>query len=158
MQPKTIETLTLDVDQIKKDIESLKAVVDQQERERKKAEIESRISTVKGELDQKMDALKDSSDAAEQEEYEKAETLSKSLTQLSSLVMSILGNAPVQASEETSPAVPEKKEEDKKAAKPLQKDKNVFAKSWDWIKEQGKAVTSGDERKEHPWQNIARVA
>ncbi|MDR0651500.1 MAG: hypothetical protein LBG59_09195, partial [Candidatus Peribacteria bacterium] len=92
MQPKTLETLTLDVDRIKKDIESLKAVVDQQEKERKKAEIESRISTVKGELDQKMDALKDSSDA----EYEKVKTLSESLTQLSSLVMSILGNAPVQ--------------------------------------------------------------
>ncbi|MDR0606808.1 MAG: hypothetical protein LBG52_00245, partial [Candidatus Peribacteria bacterium] len=100
-----------------------------------------------------MDALKDSSDA----EYEKVKTLSESLTQLSSLVMSILGNAPVQASEETSPAVTEK-EEDKKAAEPPQEEKNFFQKSWDWVKKQGTAVTSGNERKEHPWQNAARVA
>ncbi|MDR0649917.1 MAG: hypothetical protein LBG59_00480, partial [Candidatus Peribacteria bacterium] len=51
-----------------------------------------------------MDALKDSSDA----EYEKVKTLSESLTQLSSLVMSILGNAPVQTPT-SAPAIPEKK-------------------------------------------------
>jgi hypothetical protein len=103
MPPKTIETLTSDVDQIKSDIEALKAVVDQ------KAEIESRISSVKSALDQKMEAFKDSTDVTEKEEYEKAKILSESLAQLSSLVVSILSNQPSQTSSETVPVPVEKK-------------------------------------------------
>jgi hypothetical protein len=40
----------------------------------------------------------------------------------------------------------------------LPEDKSFWTKTKDWVKEQGTAVTSKEQRKEHPWANVARVA
>lgn len=87
--------------------------MDQQEKERKKAEIEQRISVIQQELDEKMTTLESSSDATAQREYEKAKTLSDSLSQLSTLGLDILDDVP--------PA----------------EDKAWYEKAWDWTKEAG---------------------
>lgn len=140
---KNIETLSKDVDSIKQEIEHLKLLVDQQEKEKKKVEIEQRISTVKEELDQKMEMLKDSTDSAEKAKYEEVKTLSESLTQLSALVMSILSNQSSHTSDNTeTPSVTQ--------------EKSGRTKAKDWVGEQWGDVWSGDKWKNETGRNIAR--
>lgn len=112
---KNIETLSKDVDSIKQEIEQLKLLVDQQEKEKKKVEIEQRISDTQSELQKKIDELKETSDTSAKEELERVETLSSSLHQLSSLMLEIVSS---------------------KSSSDLEKTENVSSKSsekkWFW--------------------------
>ncbi len=149
-QMNSIESLQTEVNQVKTDLDLLKAVTNETIKQTKAESLAQDVTATKEKIKKELDALKWLTDATSLENTRKLEamllTLETSTTELTTLKASV--TTPLNSSEETPS---ELQEEHKEEQEDETKEKN-------WIKRQWDGVTSKEEWKTNTWANIARVA
>lgn len=146
---RTLEELTNEKDQIREQLNALKALAESEKSDDEEKELENinkRINDLKKEISEKLK----SSDITD-EDREKLQQLDNELTpfsnELSSLKTSILSKAWTTAPATTTETSTSDKEE-----------KWMFWKAWDWTKDQWDSVRDGEKWKDEPWKNALRTA
>ena len=145
--PNNIDQLKTEVDDIKNSLNELKNNVSLSEEERKnKAEnLKKQAETTKQRIQAEIDVLAAKTDEESKKKVEEAKTLLNSLSDTTSLSISILNSWNTETSITT-------------ATSAVKTEKKWFWwKTWEWLWEQWSDVRSGDKRKEQPWKNILRT-
>lgn len=138
-----IEKLRTEVDEIKNSLNELKDNVSLSEKEKKKQakELKSKAETAKQKIENEIHSLEDKTDEESMKQKEKAETLLKSLDDITTLYASIIST-----SEPEAPSEPEPEK------------KSIFKKAKDWIWDQWSDVWDKQKWKDEKWKNLLRTA
>lgn len=151
-QMNSIESLQTEVNQVKTDLDLLKAETNETIKQTKAESLEQDVSATKEKIKKELDALKGLTDATSLENARKLEamllTLETSNTELATLKVDVNQS-------NGSSATPEENIEENK-----EENKDEDKEKWDRnrIQRQFDGVTSKEEWKTNTWANIARVA
>jgi ElaB/YqjD/DUF883 family membrane-anchored ribosome-binding protein len=173
----SIEQLQQEKISIEGKLAELASLTDTEKKSEDVTTLKQSIEQLKNDTTGLLRQLEDKTDAVSLAEKEKAEQLleatNTNLSKLEGLHLGIQNNVPSSSNEvvpaptipTSSPSQPETEDHPDSSALPEEKaeetpttDKKRYEKTRDWTKEQGKAVVSKEEWKEHPWTNVARVA
>lgn len=148
----SIETLQQQVNQVKTDLEALKIETNEAFKKTKAEAAADKVKNAKEEITKKLEALRGLTDANSQADIAKLEAMLKTLetsnSELESLKIAVVAPISVTPLEDKT-TLPED-DKNKKEEKPEEKK--------GWFKRQRDGVTSKEEWKEHPLNNIGRIA